>query len=177
MYRFKVKADAKDIELPALRSLLGFALIIALLYRNQHNHYINIAVLVVLAAVLFFIDTLLTRLRLQVLLVAGVAAILLFIATHAIIFSVLIFVMAVVIKSVYVQPTAQFYDNEIKIKKTFVSKIYQWDNFNNVVLKDNLLTLDFKNNRVLQLEILDGNTSEKEFNSFCASKLAGQEIN
>lgn len=170
MYRFKVKADAKDIELPALRSLLGFALIIALLYRNQHNYYINISVLGTLAVILFFLDTILTRFRLQPVLVAGVAAILLFIATHAIIFSVLIFVFAVAIKSVYVQPTAEFFDTEIKIKKTFVNKIYQWDNFNNVVLKDNLLTLDFKNNRVLQLEIQDGNPDEKEFNSFCTKK-------
>ena len=35
----------------------------------------------------------------------------------------------------------------------FPGKKYQWDQFSNVVLKDNILTLDFKNNKLLQAEI------------------------
>ena len=44
---------------------------------------------------------------------------------------------------------------------------------NNVILKDDLLTLDFKNNRLLQLLVTSTETdiNEKEFNEFCKVKL------
>jgi phosphoribosylformylglycinamidine (FGAM) synthase PurS component len=43
------------------------------------------------------------------------------------------------------------------------------------VLKDNLLTLDFTNNRLLQLEVEDDEESEadeEEFNEYCQKQLA-----
>lgn len=62
----------------------------------------------------------------------------------------------------------------------FIKSSYGWPDFNNIVLKDGLLTLDFKNNRVLQVEP-DWNMSaeegegypetEKEFNEFCHQHL------
>ena len=70
----------------------------------------------------------------------------------------------------------------------FIRHEYQWSGFNNVILKDDLLTLDFKNNRILQVEP-DWNESvssggienweagegypetEKEFNDFCREHL------
>ena len=70
----------------------------------------------------------------------------------------------------------------------FVSKIYRWSDFNNIILKDGLLTLDFSNNKILQVEP-DWNESiaisgimpwepgegypesEKEFNEFCREQL------
>ena len=44
------------------------------------------------------------------------------------------------------------------VKKTgFPFKKFIWDQFSNVVLKDNILTLDFKNNKLLQAEIATPN--------------------
>ncbi len=63
-------------------------------------------------------------------------------------------------------------DEQIVIN-TFFRKKYKWSVFSNVVLKDNLLTLDFKNNKVLQREIEPhlSNVNEKEFNEFCREQL------
>ena len=54
----------------------------------------------------------------------------------------------------------------------FPKKEYDWDVFSNVVLKDGLLTLDFKNNKLFQGEIEDEKTiNEREFNSFAVTEL------
>ena len=59
------------------------------------------------------------------------------------------------------------------VKKTgFPFKKYLWDQFANVVLKDNMLTLDFKNNKLLQAEIASTNIIEEAFNTFAKEQLA-----
>ena len=47
-----------------------------------------------------------------------------------------------------------FTNTEIVIN-TLIRRRYKWTDFNNIVLKDDLLTLDFKNNRLLQRETVD----------------------
>ena len=56
---------------------------------------------------------------------------------------------------------------------SLIKKRYTWQDFNNVVLKDNVLTLDFKSNKLFQKETIDedGEADEDEFNSFCAQCL------
>jgi hypothetical protein len=57
---------------------------------------------------------------------------------------------------------------------TFPRKKIGWSELANVVLKDNMLTVDFKNNKLIQKE-LDEEVSthtEKEFNDFCQSQLS-----
>lgn len=170
MYRFRIKADSKDITVPALRSLLGFAVVIALLYRNGQHIFISAAVLILLAAALMLVKTLISRYRVNSIVIACVAAFLLFAATHALIFSVLMIGFSIAIQYAYIEPVANFTPAEISLKKTFLQQTYSWADFNNVVIKDSLLTLDFKNNKVLQLEILD-DADENAFNLFCTEQL------
>ena len=57
---------------------------------------------------------------------------------------------------------------------TLFKRNYTWTAFNNVILKDGLLTLDFKNNRLLQKEVLDDgedDADEEEFNDYCRERL------
>ena len=56
---------------------------------------------------------------------------------------------------------------------SFPSKILKWSDLGNVVLKDDILTIDFKNNKLLQAEIEDGDIriNEEEFNEFCRQQL------
>ncbi len=56
---------------------------------------------------------------------------------------------------------------------SFPKKVFAWEQLNNVVLKDGLLTLDFKNNRILQAEINNAQKeiNEQEFNDFCRRQL------
>jgi hypothetical protein len=55
----------------------------------------------------------------------------------------------------------------------FPEKKLEWTTFSNVVLKDNLLTLDYKNNKLFQAEIPYNVPAEEEarFNAFAAAQL------
>jgi len=62
-----------------------------------------------------------------------------------------------------------FADDRI-VFNSFPRKTYAWSEFTNIVLKDNLLTLDFANNKLFQRETIDeeGDAEEDEFNEYCA---------
>jgi hypothetical protein len=52
-------------------------------------------------------------------------------------------------------------------------RIIEWDQLGNVVKKHDLLTLDFKNNRLLQVQVINADyIDEDEFNQFCQQRLA-----
>ncbi|MGH2643303.1 MAG: hypothetical protein ACRDE2_05095 [Chitinophagaceae bacterium] len=55
------------------------------------------------------------------------------------------------------------------IPGTFKSKWVSWKSFNHVILRDNLLTLDFNNNHVVQLDLLKSYSIQEAdlFNTFC----------
>ena len=65
-----------------------------------------------------------------------------------------------------------FGDDEI-IFNIFPKKNIEWSQLNNVILKDGILTIDFKNNRLLQEIVLikDKDFNEADFNNFCKWKL------
>lgn len=82
-----------------------------------------------------------------------------------------------------------FLSAEEVIVDGFIKKNYAWSGFNNIVLKDALLTLDFRNNKILQVEpdwnssVADGGIeawdpdegypeTEQDFNEFCKKQLA-----
>lgn len=71
------------------------------------------------------------------------------------------------------QPLEIGVSDERIVINTFFRKKHTWEEFSNVILRDNLLTLDFKNNRILQREILPtrSDIDEKEFNAFCREQL------
>lgn len=55
----------------------------------------------------------------------------------------------------------------------FLDKKVEWKDLNNIILKDGLLTVDFKNNILFQHLILnsDWDIEEKDFNEYCRIKL------
>lgn len=66
-----------------------------------------------------------------------------------------------------------FYSKGIVINSLFKKKI-SWTDMESVILKDGLLTLDYKDNTLIQKEVLDDDDSdadEDEFNEYCRSKL------
>ena len=62
-----------------------------------------------------------------------------------------------------------FFDDSI-IYPSFPKRTIEWKELNNVVLKDGYLTIDFKNNKIFQNEIISP-TSEIDFNEFCEEQL------
>ncbi|MFI5133546.1 MAG: hypothetical protein ACHQEB_04375 [Chitinophagales bacterium] len=55
-------------------------------------------------------------------------------------------------------------------------KTIQWSDISNVILKDGLLTIDLKNNKLIQqpLDESSGSINEKEFNDFCTQQLSSK---
>ena len=56
---------------------------------------------------------------------------------------------------------------------SFPRKNFTWDQLNNLLLKDGLLTIDLKNNKLVQQPVDENETSinETEFNEFCRKQL------
>jgi hypothetical protein len=70
------------------------------------------------------------------------------------------------------------FDHDRVVINTLIRQRHDWSAFNNVVLRNGLLTLDFKSNRLLQREVADDddddNADEEEFNGYCRECLAAQ---
>lgn len=68
--------------------------------------------------------------------------------------------------------SVELYPDKI-VYPSFPKKTIGWSELNNVILKDGLLTIDFKTNRILQSEIVDSETevNERQFNEFCNKQL------
>ncbi len=56
-------------------------------------------------------------------------------------------------------------------QKNFPWKKCQWEQLSNVILKDNILTLDFKNNKLFQAEIENTDIDQDQFNAFAKNHL------
>jgi hypothetical protein len=69
-------------------------------------------------------------------------------------------------------PVSTVDETQIKFP-SFPKKTISWKELNNIVLKDGLLTIDLKNNRLIQQLLDDASSSidEKEFNEFCKQQL------
>lgn len=65
------------------------------------------------------------------------------------------------------------FSNERIVFNTLFKRKFLWTDFTNIVLKDNMLTLDFKNNRLIQKETIDDDSDadEDEFNEYCRRKI------
>ena len=80
-------------------------------------------------------------------------------------------------KPVKVPPEAAFDAVEISLN-SFPRKIYLWPDVKNVVLKDGLLTIDLKNNTLIQKQVNDPveKEIEDEFNEFCKGQLNQEKL-
>ncbi|WP_298713711.1 hypothetical protein [Chitinophaga sp.] len=68
---------------------------------------------------------------------------------------------------------AEIGETGITLPTVFGKKAFRWNEMNNVVLRNDLLTLDFRSNKVLQLDVLDEYSPAQtaEINAFFQSKL------
>ena len=69
--------------------------------------------------------------------------------------------------------TVLFSHEGVHLTRVFKTVVFPWTEMDNVILKDNLLTVDFKTNKIIQVEILENNRmiDETEFNFFCKGLL------
>jgi hypothetical protein len=58
------------------------------------------------------------------------------------------------------------------IYPSFPKKLIRWNELQNLIVKDGILTIDFKNNKLLQNEIAEDNPiDERKINEFCREQL------
>ncbi len=85
----------------------------------------------------------------------------------------ILYFLAVVSEKQVKFPQEIAFDSEGAVVNSLPKKNYPWAEISNVVLKDGILTLDLKNNKLIQKPI-ESHTSakeEQEFNEFCHLKL------
>lgn len=68
------------------------------------------------------------------------------------------------------------FSEQLIVRKGITTKTYAWNELNNVMIKDDLLTMDFKNNTLLQAYTDDEDDEEydvedEEFNDYCRKRL------
>jgi membrane protease YdiL (CAAX protease family) len=63
--------------------------------------------------------------------------------------------------------------NDHVIYPSFPKRVIEWNELSNLLLKDGLLTIDFRNNRIIQqlTSNQDQSVNEREFNDFCRQQL------
>ncbi|NIG54296.1 hypothetical protein [Chitinophaga sp. Cy-1792] len=73
------------------------------------------------------------------------------------------------------QPTwLRMDENGIEVPGTFTPRQIGWNELNNVILRNDLFTIDFRTNKILQLETIDlpGKEEQEAVNAFCKSRLS-----
>lgn len=85
----------------------------------------------------------------------------------------LVYLLAALLEKQVKFPQELAFDAEEIVFNTFPKKTYRWEELANVILKDGILTVDFRNNKLIQKEIESQATAadERDFNEFCQSKL------
>lgn len=73
--------------------------------------------------------------------------------------------------TIAIQKIIYNFDPSFIKQKNFPWKKYQWNELSNVIIKYNLLTMDFKNNKLMQGEIMSEEIDETEFNIFAKKQL------
>lgn len=77
------------------------------------------------------------------------------------------------LSSIALVPVTLFFTTS-DVKKTGIPlKTYQWNDFSNIVIKDNIITLDFKNNNLMQREI-ETIVNQEAFNAFVKTQLSNK---
>lgn len=169
MYVFKQKDNRILFDTALLRTVLFAAVFLSIFFRqnNSYTSFITAAVLLVMA---LFTKVFLLK-RFNKILLLAIAAVLLWFSTYSITLVVFFLIAGIVPGYLYKQPIIDISDAAIELKKMIGSTSFPWTDFSNIILKDNLLTLDFKNNKVLQLEVEEGSVVEKSFNDYCSKKI------
>lgn len=148
-----ISANSEDTLRLRMYILLGFYVVIGLLfyiYRKQSSTNGIFSLLLAVFYAHFWLKY------------VGLIALLIFAA---------VFILVTLIKGK--NTTVQFSGDGIHLTRVFKTIIFPWSAMDNVILKDNILTIDFKTNKIIQVEVAEQNrmTDEHAFNQFCKEQM------
>ncbi len=164
-----LKDNNNEIDAAICRALLLLSFLVTFLYKNELNPTLNLLMGLVLLTAAIFTKYLLFQLRVKKIILLSMAAIILLIATGTFTFSLLLLLFGMLTNLLHKTPVITIDATEVRINKVLSNKGYRWAEFSNIILKDNLLTIDFEDNKILQLEVDETAKSidEGAFNTFC----------
>ena len=173
MYTFQIREPRTNLAAMLIRAWLALAALTSLVITSNSNYWINVFAAIFLLLSALFTDLLLDKWGVKKIILLLVASIVLLVATNSFIISLSLALFGML--SSYFNPSHRIHINQqfIELQNGIFNKSFDWNEFSNVILKDELLTLDFKNNRLIHL-LVDVNFTpfnEIEFNEFCSSLL------
>ena len=173
MFTFKIKENEKVLEIVVSRALLLLSALACLTVKNSIPTSVHVFFALIFISIALFMKKILANGKIGFLTLLFVIGILLAVVTGSIISGVILFAPGLILKLIYKQPTITFSVDTIVIKKTLLTTEYGWHQCSHVVLKDDLLTLDFSNNKMLQLYIdnVKNDIDEIAFNQFSATHI------
>jgi len=150
---FTLNSDDNKVKL-SMYILLGFYAVIGIVYYFYRKHSWATGTFSLVLA-LFYAHFWLIQ--------VGIIALIIFAA---------VYIVVTMVKGK--RTTVVFSDDEIQMTRVFKTVIFPWTEMDNVILKDNLLTIDFKTNKIIQVEIVEQSRAvdETEFNLFCTDQLS-----
>lgn len=166
MYKFVFERERIDTELILIQAILVIAAVAAFVYRYNNYEalgYISSALLLITA---FFVRLITIDKRVNKWLVLAVGALLLFAATFRVLFPLIMFFYGALIQLIIKAPELYVDESGITLKTLFGPKKTPWEDFNSVLIKDGLLVLDYRDNRVKYLPV-NQDVNEEEFNAYC----------
>ncbi len=173
MYTLKIKENRPQLEITLFRALLALAALASLVLKTNSNYLINVVAALLLFLLAVSIDFFLVKKGIKKYLLLLVASAIILVSTHSPIYALIFLLVGLLASNINHSSQVDISTELIQVKKGIFSKTYYWYQFSNVILKDELITLDFTNNRLIQL-MIDGRVAqinEVEFNDFCSGML------
>ena len=173
MFSIDLKNNRAEIEIITTRALLAIAGVAAFVYADERNLYLGVGAGMMLFIASFFVKTILDRYKINRLFLLGIAAVLTYVTSGSIAIAIVLFVHGIFFEFLNKKIKVELDTAAIIVHYVFYKKIFHWIDLNNVILKDRILTVDFKSNKLLQSEIAEGSfeIDEKVFNRFCSEQL------
>lgn len=171
-----LRDNKQEIDIAICRSLLLLSFFVTFLYKIEVNYVVNGIIGLLLLTAAFFTKYLFLKLHIKKNVLLSLAAVFMFIATHNFIFALVLLFFGLLTNLLHKTPVITIDATEVRINKVLSNKGHSWQEFSNIILKDNLLTIDFKNNTIIQVEI-DSTAvgiNEEKLNLFCNTCLHKQ---
>jgi hypothetical protein len=172
-FEIVLKDDRGGMETLVTRALLVIAAVAAYVYAGEWNFYAGLGLSALLLVSSFFVKTILYRFKVNGTLLLGLAALLTFVTSHSIGFALVLVGAGLFLHFMKRKIKVEVSADAIVIRYALYMRQIRWNELNNVVLKDRMLTIDFKTDKLIQAEIAKESyqVDEPAFNSFCDRQL------
>ncbi len=180
-YNFVITLRQQGFHLiNAISQLMLFFAVVIFIYQALQNNYIyvlniTVSTLIIALCIYFYIlskkENNIVYYRFALLL----AAVGWFVQPERNIFFSMLYLFAAIIEKQAKFPQEIGVNEEGIIFNSFPKKFHAWNELSNIIIKEGIITVDYKNNKLFQKEI-ESKVSydlETEFNEFCEVKLAG----